>query len=139
MNSAKRIVFNIQKCCVNDGPGIRTTVFLKGCMLNCLWCHNPESKLMKPQLMLHQNKCIGCLECQKICPRGLHTVGEDGKHLIDRESCIACGKCERLCPNGAIILVNNVPVIDYSKCTNCGACAEGCPRKCIKLVGEQQA
>lgn len=97
MNSAKRIVFNIQKCCVNDGPGIRTTVFLKGCMLNCLWCHNPESKLMKPQLMLHQNKCIGCLECQKICPRGLHTVGEDGKHLIDRESCIACGKCADAC------------------------------------------
>ncbi|MBQ9125840.1 MAG: 4Fe-4S binding protein, partial [Clostridia bacterium] len=51
--------------------------------------------------------------------------------------CIACGKCQRLCPNGAIILVNNVPVIDYSKCTNCGACAEGCPRKCIKLVHDE--
>jgi len=97
MNELKRVVFNIQKCCVNDGPGIRTTVFLKGCMLNCLWCHNPESKAVKPQLMLHQNKCIGCLECVKACTLGLHSFSDDGSHFIDREKCAACGNCADAC------------------------------------------
>ncbi len=96
MNNEKCCVFNIQKFCVNDGPGIRTTVFLKGCMLNCLWCHNPESKSPKKQLMLDESRCIGCGECIKRCPLGLHGIS-DGKHIIDRNRCIACGKCTEMC------------------------------------------
>lgn len=99
--------------------------------------------------------CKSCGLCIKACPKSLiKRVPVSAKYYVACSSqcrgkdvmnacqvgCIACGKCQRLCPNGAIILVNNVPVIDYSKCTNCGACAEGCPRKCIKLVhGEPKA
>jgi len=97
MEEMKNLVFNIQKFSINDGPGIRTTVFLKGCMLNCIWCHNPESKSPHPQLMLNEKLCIGCGECRKVCPKGLHSVGENGEHLIDRENCAACGTCADGC------------------------------------------
>lgn len=93
----KGTVFNIQRFCVNDGPGIRTTVFLKGCMLDCLWCHNPESKSSHPQLMLHPSRCLGCLECLTACEKGLHSFSEDGAHLIKRDACDACGKCAEVC------------------------------------------
>lgn len=96
-SAEKSIVFNIQKFSINDGPGIRTTVFLKGCMLNCIWCHNPESKSAKPQLMFRKDRCIGCGACLKACPRGVHSIGENGEHLINREACIACGKCVEAC------------------------------------------
>ena len=107
----KGIVFNIQKFSINDGPGIRTTVFLKGCMLNCLWCHNPESKSLKPQLMFQDERCIGCGKCVKVCPLGLHTVGEDGKHIIDRKNCIACGKCVEACA-GALEIAGREMFVD---------------------------
>ena len=97
MNGKKGTVFNIQRFCVNDGPGIRTTVFLKGCMLNCAWCHNPESKSRKPQLMFYANKCIGCMECLKACALGAHALAEGGAHSIDRDRCTACGACARAC------------------------------------------
>lgn len=95
----KNIIFDIQRFCVNDGPGIRTTVFLKGCMLNCLWCHNPESKINKPTLMLHFEKCISCMKCMKKC--GLHTFDVEGGHLIDRNNCNLCGECVKEC-SGAL-------------------------------------
>lgn len=97
MNDIKHIIFNIQRFSVNDGPGIRTTVFMKGCMLNCLWCHNPESKSSRPQLMLTSRLCIGCGECMTACEKGLHSFTEDGRHLIDRKSCALCGKCVEAC------------------------------------------
>lgn len=93
----KGTVFNIQKCSVNDGPGIRTTVFLKGCPLNCLWCHNPESKKSEPQVMLFPSKCVGCGECVKTCPEGLHSFGPDGTHNIRRSQCLSCGTCTANC------------------------------------------
>lgn len=107
----KGLVFNIQKFSINDGPGIRTTVFLKGCMLNCLWCHNPESKSALHQLMFHENKCIGCGECVKACPLGLHSFTEAGEHLIDREKCIACGRCAEACV-GALEIVGNEMTVE---------------------------
>lgn len=89
-------VFNIQKFSINDGPGIRTTVFMKGCPLNCLWCHNPESKSAKPEIFYDARKCTGCRRCAEVCPMGCHTF-TDTEHIFYRDKCIACGKCADAC------------------------------------------
>ena len=111
MSDIKGTVFNIQRFCINDGPGIRTTVFLKGCMLDCLWCHNPESKSCKPQVMLYKDRCIGCGECLKICPKGLHSFSDDGAHIINRTECAACGECAEACV-GALELCGTERSVD---------------------------
>lgn len=92
----KGIVFNIQKFSVNDGPGIRTTVFLKGCPLSCIWCHNPESKKAFPELMYSADKCVMCGKCANVCPKNVHLF-KNNVHIVKRENCIACGKCEEEC------------------------------------------
>lgn len=92
----KGTVFNIQKFSVNDGPGIRTTVFLKGCPLRCLWCHNPESKSAKPEIFFDARKCIGCGRCMAECEQGCHRF-ENNEHIFDRNLCKACGKCAGAC------------------------------------------
>ena len=94
-------IFNIQKFCVNDGPGIRTTVFVKGCPLNCLWCHNPESKSTHTELFYNPKKCIGCGKCEALCENTCHIFSKNG-HRYLRESCIACGKCTEECYSGAL-------------------------------------
>ena len=81
-------VFNIQKFSINDGPGIRTTVFLKGCPLSCIWCHNPESKSSKPEIFYNSKKCIMCGECMKVCGVGAHSF-DGGIHTYNREKCVA--------------------------------------------------
>ena len=93
-------VTEIQRFCMHDGPGIRTTVFLKGCPMHCAWCHNPETQKYKSELLFYPNKCIGCSGCEMFCPNGVHTLNE--KHLIDREKCGLCGKCVENCPTGAL-------------------------------------
>ena len=97
------LVFNIQKFCINDGPGIRTTVFFKGCPLRCKWCHTPESKSCKPQILFDAKKCVLCGACGLVCPQGAHKF-EDG-HKIDREKCISCGICVEKCCYDALELV----------------------------------
>jgi len=92
-------VFDIQHFCVSDGPGIRTTVFLKGCPLGCAWCHNPESKKSASQLMLDSEKCVLCGSCAAVCR--CHQVTES-LHTVDFENCTACGKCAEICPAGAL-------------------------------------
>lgn len=94
-------IFNIQKFSVNDGPGIRTTVFLKGCPLDCIWCHNPESKSVHTEIMYNGKKCINCGGCASVCSGGCHTT-EAGRHIFDRRFCDRCGKCAEICPAGAI-------------------------------------
>lgn len=97
-------IFNIQTYSIHDGPGIRVTVFVKGCPLRCRWCANPESNLAKPQLMSYSSKCTGCGACIERCPKAAVSIDEkDGKFVAvtDRERCVDCGKCVDACPAGA--------------------------------------
>lgn len=89
-------VTEIQRFSLNDGPGIRTTVFLKGCNMRCTWCHNPETLCRTPELLFSPSKCIGCGMCFEVCPESAHTV-IDGEHTVDRERCINCLKCTKVC------------------------------------------
>ncbi|MCL4418059.1 MAG: glycyl-radical enzyme activating protein, partial [Actinobacteria bacterium] len=95
------IVFDIQRFCVNDGPGIRTTVFLKGCPLNCLWCHNPESISIEPEIIFSNEKCIGCGSCVAVCANNALQILER-KSMIKRENCNKCGRCAEICNTGAL-------------------------------------
>lgn len=97
----KGVISDIKRFAVHDGDGIRTTVFLKGCSLKCVWCHNPEGISFKPQLAYYANKCIGCGECVSVCPSNAHKMTDNG-HLLDRNLCIACGKCEEKCLGSAL-------------------------------------
>ena len=90
----KGTIFNIQKFCINDGPGIRTTVFLKGCPLKCAWCHNPESQSAKSEIMFYKDKCVNCGSCAAVCPNGCHSF-ENGTHIFDRKNCAKCFRCTK--------------------------------------------
>ena len=102
-------VFNVQRGCVQDGPGIRTTVFLKGCHLRCAWCHNPESHLTAPQIMFDPKKCIFCGACATACAR--HSL-ENGVHVFNREGCVGCGKCAANCYAGALEVCGKAMSVD---------------------------
>ncbi len=97
LESVQGKVFNIQGYSIHDGPGIRTTVFLCGCPLRCLWCANPESGTMEPKLFFMAEKCVGCGKCAAVCPNGAITI-VDGKAKTDRTKCKACGNCVKVCP-----------------------------------------
>jgi pyruvate formate lyase activating enzyme len=99
-------IFNIQRYSIHDGPGIRTTVFLKGCPVHCWWCHNPESQGYGPQLILREDRCIGC------------------------------GACMDICANNAVTLKNSLPYTDRDRCSCCGACARACPTCAREIIGE---
>ena len=99
-------IFNIQKFCLHDGPGIRTTVFFKGCNLRCKWCANPESQQMAMQLTLDKSKCTGC------------------------------GACVTACPQNARTMEKNVPIANIALCNYCGACMESCPNSAIGMEGK---
>lgn len=101
IKKTKGIVFDIKRMSLNDGPGIRTTVFLKGCNMDCKWCHNPESKNKNLELMYDAKKCIKCRKCEKVCDREVHRF-VNSEHLVYRNKCNACGKCTELCPTKAV-------------------------------------
>jgi len=96
MTLIQGIVFDIQRFAIHDGPGIRTTVFLKGCPLHCLWCHNPESQETRPEIFFSPEKCIGCRYCEAACEHDGHHF-EEGVHIYDRDDCIRCGDCTLEC------------------------------------------
>jgi len=99
------LIFDVKRFAIHDGPGIRTTVFLKGCPLACRWCHNPEAISPGPERSLRLGRCT------------------------------ACGTCARACPNGAIAMHDDQPVTDTGRCAFCGQCAAACPTGAREIVG----
>ncbi|MFZ5354399.1 MAG: glycyl-radical enzyme activating protein [Bacillota bacterium] len=95
------LVYNIQKFSIHDGPGIRTSVFLKGCPLDCWWCHNPESKSPMIELLYNKTRCIDCLDCIKGCPENALSVTE-GSVYLNKTDCRLCLSCQKLCPTSAL-------------------------------------
>lgn len=108
-------IFDIKKYSINDGPGIRTTVFFKGCPLDCWWCHNPESKAFKPELMFRANRCTLCAECVPTCP--LNAISPH--------------------PNPSPENGRGAMTTDWAVCDNCGQCAEACYNGARELVGRE--
>lgn len=108
-------IFNVQTYSIHDGPGIRVTVFVKGCPLRCLWCANPESNLAKPQLMTYSSKCTGCGRCVELCPKkAIRIEQKDEKYIAvtDRTLCVDCGACVSACPNDARELAGETMTVE---------------------------
>jgi len=105
------LVFNIQRFSIHDGPGIRTTVFLKGCPLHCFWCHNPEGMRPRQEIQFYPARCIMCGECVLACQQGAHIL-RDGVVTYDRELCTQCGRCVESCPAEAVELAGKEMTVD---------------------------
>ncbi|MHB8961953.1 MAG: glycyl-radical enzyme activating protein [Saccharofermentanales bacterium] len=104
---SQMLITEIQRFSLNDGPGIRTTIFLKGCPMACFWCHNPETQSMVPELMFFSNLCIGCESCAAACPNGsLRYATSDGarERIYDADRCLFCGDCVLACPTKALTM-----------------------------------
>jgi pyruvate formate lyase activating enzyme len=104
-------IFNIQRFSLHDGPGIRTSVFLKGCSLRCFWCHNPEGLRLQPEVQFFAERCLGDGDCERACPAGAHTFVA-GEHLFDRARCDACGRCLTACAAEALELTGRRVTVD---------------------------
>ncbi|MDD4516656.1 glycyl-radical enzyme activating protein [Massilibacteroides sp.] len=95
------LIFDIKRYAINDGPGIRITIFMKGCPLSCVWCHNPEGIRVSPEKLYTKKKCIGCKSCVDACPHQALMLTPDGI-VTNEELCTLCGKCVDVCPTKAM-------------------------------------
>src|SRR5690554_6952374 len=106
-------VFDIQRFSIHDGPGIRSTIFLKGCPMQCIWCANLESQKLNQEIMWYSERCIHCVECINICSREVISWNENYQDsnrninalCLDFEQCNGCGECVKVCPSGALRLI----------------------------------
>jgi len=105
------LVFHIQRFSLHDGPGIRTTVFLKGCVMRCFWCHNPEGQTAQPEIAFNPEKCIGCGACFSRCPNQAHQH-IDEQHVLIRERCTICGSCVETCYAEALELMGKKMTVE---------------------------
>jgi glycyl-radical enzyme activating protein family len=105
-NEIKGTIFDIQRFCLQDGPGIRTVIFFKGCPLKCIWCHNPEGLSKQKDFIYYAHKCAGCQACKLVCEKGVHNF-KRGKHLVDYKKCDKCGKCVEVCCYGAVSIIGH--------------------------------
>lgn len=111
MSHDHAIVFDIQRACIHDGPGLRTVVFFKGCALDCQWCQNPEGRGPKPELAYYEERCLpGCTKCLSSCP---HEALRDTIHgRVDWSACVHCGECVDACPTNALVQVGKTWTAD---------------------------
>ena len=117
------IIFDIKEFSIHDGPGGRTTVFMKGCPLRCRWCHNPESQHTYPEILFHKVRCIGCGTCDAVCP-------QSSCHLLEQNNETFNGKVHQL-------LSSHQNRKQY--CTDCSLCAESCPTQALELCGKSMS
>ncbi|KYH29508.1 MULTISPECIES: glycyl-radical enzyme activating protein [Clostridium] len=101
----KGVIFDIQRYSVHDGPGIRTILFIKGCPLSCIWCSNPESQCIEPQIMFFSKNCIGCERCYEVCGKG--AIDFNLPSRINKDKCVKCGKCVEVCYAEALNMTGN--------------------------------
>lgn len=106
------LIFDIKRYCINDGPGIRVTLFMKGCPLSCVWCHNPEGIANHKEKLYTKKKCIGCQTCVEVCPQHALKLTPDGI-VTDPKLCVLCGKCVEECPTLAMEMSGTEYSIDY--------------------------
>lgn len=107
----KGSVINVTRFCTDDGPGIRTTVFLKGCPLSCAWCHNPESQKAPSEIFYDEKKCVLCRACETVCRENRHTFAQ-GVHTFDLAQCSACGDCAVVCPTKALEMIGKTVCVE---------------------------
>ena len=102
-------IFDIKRYSINDGPGIRITLFFKGCPLSCAWCHNPEGMSPAQSKMYTLNKCIGCGSCIRVCRHGALSMDKGGKGVLtDKTKCVCCGECAEVCPSKAMEMAGKI-------------------------------
>jgi pyruvate formate lyase activating enzyme len=106
------LILHLQRLSTEDGPGIRTTIFFKGCPLHCWWCHNPESISTHPQVQWVETRCIGCETCLEVCPNSALTRLENGEIYVNRDKCRGCGACAEACPSTALELLGEQVTLD---------------------------